>query len=150
MVHYIQFHTPKQQIRPLSCLKERSLLYEWAIQPSKHRQAEEKQTWLAQTNLAPVFALRGILWGLTPLFEDVLWRTLQGTPKRWCRQFSKQTNNRIALHVIKIKTRREWSRNYQEKKQSNPLRETSVLSNVASIATCLTCDFSSLYCFPAQ
>lgn len=50
---YFRLYTSKQQIRFLSCLKERSPLYEWAIESSKHRREGEKQKcdWPRQTSL---------------------------------------------------------------------------------------------------
>lgn len=97
-VHYFQFHNSKQQIRPLRCLEERSLLYEWAVQYSKHRREREKQNVTGPNK--PRF--RVCSQGHPPrvrVFDRgcSLEKSLEGNPKRLFRQFSKQTNNKIGL-----------------------------------------------------
>lgn len=99
MVHYFQFHNSKQQIRPLRCLEERSLLYEWAVQYSKHRWEGEKQNMTGPNKSHSSVCSQGHPPRVRAFDQGCSLENPGRKPKRWCRQFSKQTNNRIGLRA---------------------------------------------------
>lgn len=67
----MSFVDSKQQIRLLHCLEEWSLLYERAVQYSKHRWEGEKQ------NVTGPNKPRSSVCSQGPLIKNVLWRTLE-------------------------------------------------------------------------